>query len=145
MPILDLFDQIQVTEFVRRELRGDHPWRGRRRGPHDALGRGILPMRARTTAATSGSATRTSWASAWRRSSRRARLRSCGPTSRTSRERFMELVDIDEAHPVDPVEMLAIKSNDPNRRDEAQFDLAEKATAMATRNDQRTMGCAGRR
>jgi hypothetical protein len=138
MPMLDLYEQIQVTEFVKRnyeditraagggEDRSTNlgprilpmvPHRGRyvRIRYQDILGVGLAPFKAPGAA---------------------PQLWTHKPNLR---ERFMSMVDIDEAHPVDPVEMLAIKSNDPNRKEEAQFDLAEKATAMATRNDQRTM------
>jgi hypothetical protein len=138
MPMLDLYDQIQVTEFVKRNYEeitrgaggGEDrttslgprilpmvPHRGRhvRIRYQDILGVGLAPFKAPGAA---------------------PQLWTHKPNLR---ERFMSMVDIDEAHPVDPVEMLAIKSQDPNRREEAQFDLAEKATAIATRNDQRTM------
>jgi hypothetical protein len=136
--LLDLFDQIQVTEFVRQNYEQIARSAGGGEDRTTSYGERILPMRPHN-----GRHVRIRVQNIYGVGMAPFKSPGAAPQLWTHKpnlsEQFMELVDIDEAHPVDPVEMLAIKSNDPNRREEAQFDLAEKATAMATRNDQRTM------
>jgi hypothetical protein len=139
MPMLDLYDQITVTEFVRRNYeavtRSAAAEGGEDRNTN--LGRKVLPMVPHR-----GRHVRIRYADITGVGLAPFKAPGAAPMLWTRkpnlREQFMEMQDIDEAHPVDPVEMLAIKSNDPNRRDEAQFTLAENATAMAERNDNRT-------
>lgn len=134
---LDLFDQLVVTEFVKRE--------------YDAMVRG----------AGGGEDRRTSYGSRIlplvNHNGRHVRLRfqdilgyglaqfkspGAAPALWTFkpnlRETFMELVDIDEMHRIDPLEMLQLESPDPNVIDEAQWKLTERSNAMMTRNDLRT-------
>lgn len=138
MALLDLYDQIQVTEFVKRNYEQITRSAGGGEDRTTQLGPKILPMRAHR-----GRHVRVRYQDILGVGLASFKSPGAAPALWTHkpnlRERFMSMVDIDEAHPVDPIEMLAIKSNDPNRREEAQFDLAEKATAMATRNDNRTM------
>ena len=137
MAFLDLFDQVVVTEFVRREMDAlvrsagggedrttsllekilkQKPHQGRhvRVRYQDILGVGLAQLKAPGAA---------------------PQLWTHKPNLR---ETWMELVDIDEFHRIDPVDMLQLKSPDPNVIRQAQWDLGERGTAMATRNDQRT-------
>jgi hypothetical protein len=138
MPLLDLFDQIQVTEFVKRNYEEITRSAGGGEDRTTELGPRILPQVAHR-----GRHVRIRYQDITGVGLAPFKSPGAAPQLWTHkpnlRETFMEMVDIDEAHPVDPVEMLAIKSNDPNRREEAQFTLAETATAMAERNDNRTM------
>lgn len=138
MPLLDLYDQVQVTEFVKRNYEAITRSAGGGEDRTTSLGARIIPM-----VTHKGRTVRIRYQDTYGVGLASFKSPGAAPALWTHKpnlkERFMSMVDIDEAHPVDPVEMLAIKSNDPNRRDEAQYDLAEKATAMATRNDQRTM------
>lgn len=135
--ILDLFDQIQVTEYVRREYDQIARSAGGGEDRSTRLARRILPLRAHqgrhvririTDVLGVGLAQLKSPGAA-------PALWSAKPNLR---ELMVELVDIDEAHRYDPVDMLALKSNDPNFRRDAQHSFTEYATAMATRNEQRT-------
>lgn len=137
MAFLDLFDQVVVTEFVRRE--------------HEAIVRGAGGGEDRTTKLINRILPRT------RHDGRHVRLRfqdvlgvglapfkapGAAPALWTHkpnlREQNWELVDIDEFKRWDPVEMLQLKSPDPNVIREAQFQLADYATKMAERNENRT-------
>jgi len=137
MPLLDLLDQVQVTEYVRREYDAIARAAGGGEDRSTGLARRIMPMRAHQ--------------------SRHVRMRISdvlgvglaqlkAPGARPAlwsakpnlRDQLFELVDIDEGHRYDPLDVLALKSNDPNYRRDAQFDFTQYATAMATRNDQRT-------
>lgn len=53
-------------------------------------------------------------------------------------EKVIELVDIDEFHRVDPIEMLRLKSQDPNVLREAMWTLADRGSSLMSRNDLRT-------
>lgn len=136
--LLDLYDQIQVTEFVRTNYEQITRSAGGGEDRTTQLGPRILPQ-----VPHQGRYVRIRYADTLGVGLASFKSPGAAPALWTHkpnlRESFFSMVDIDEAHVVDPVEMLALKSNDPNRLQEAQFDLAEKATAMATRNDQRTM------
>lgn len=54
------------------------------------------------------------------------------------REQVIELVDIDEMHRIDPIDMLKFKSPDPNVVKEATWDLTARGAAMQDRNELRT-------
>lgn len=54
------------------------------------------------------------------------------------REEVIELVDIDEFHRIDPVEMLKMKSPDPNVQSELVWSIADRGADMADRNVLRT-------
>lgn len=56
----------------------------------------------------------------------------------TLREEVWELVDIDEMHRIDPVQMLALKSPDPNVMREATLSLTERGAMLQQRNELRT-------
>lgn len=137
MAFLDLFDQIVVTEFVKREFEGyarmldggedqvteygprilaqqNHNGRHVRVRYQDILGVGLAQFKAPGA---------------------QPALWTMKPNLR---ERFMEMVDIDEMHRIDPIEIMNLESPDPNVLDVAQISLADRATAMARRNDQRT-------
>lgn len=54
------------------------------------------------------------------------------------REEVIELVDIDEMHRIDPVQMLQLKSPDPNVLEEATLSLTQRGAALQERNELRT-------
>lgn len=137
MPFLDLYDQVVVTEFVRREyealVRGAGG--GEDRTTH------LLPKIMPTTPI-NGRHVRVRYQDILGVGLAQFKAPGAAPQlwtfKKNLREKFMEIVDIDEMHRVDPVEMLQIKSPDPNVVSEVQVSLSERATAMAERNDNRT-------
>lgn len=137
MPMLDLFDQIQVTEFVRREY--DALIRGAGGGEDrtTSYGRRIMPLRPHA-----GRHVRVRYQDVLGVGLAQLKAPGAQPALWTHkpnlRERFMEIVDIDEMTRWDPVEMLQLQSPDPNVVEEAQETLAQRSTAMQTRNEQRT-------
>jgi hypothetical protein len=54
------------------------------------------------------------------------------------REEVIELIDIDEFHRVDPIEMLALESPDPDVQAETAWNLADRGADLADRNSLRT-------
>lgn len=54
------------------------------------------------------------------------------------REEVVELVDIDEFHRVDPIDMLKLKSPDPNVQAETVWSIADRGADMTDRNVLRT-------
>lgn len=54
------------------------------------------------------------------------------------REEVMEIVDIDEMHRIDPIDMLKFKSPDPNVMKEAILDIQQRGATLQTRNELRT-------
>lgn len=54
------------------------------------------------------------------------------------REEVIELVDIDEYHRIDPIDMLKLKSPDPNVQAETVWSIADRGADMADRNVLRT-------
>jgi Phage major capsid protein E len=134
--LLDLFDQIQVTEFVRREYEAIVRGAG---GGEDRRTR-ILPQIMPTTTL-NGRHVRIRYQDILGVGLAQFKAPGAAPQlwthKKNLRERFMEIVDVDEMTRWDPVEMLQIKSPDPNVVAEAQETLAERSTAMAQRNDNR--------
>lgn len=137
MAILDLYDQIQVTEFVRREF--------------DALIRRDMGGEDRTTDLTrkilglrthNGRHVRIRYQDILGVGLAQFKAPGAAPALWTHKpnlkERFMEIVDIDEMTRWDPVEMLQLQSPDPNVVTEAQETLAQRGTHLQTRNEQRT-------
>lgn len=137
MPLLDLFDQIQVTEFVRREY--DNLVRGAGGGEDrtTSYGRRILGLRNHN-----GRHVRVRYQDILGVGLAQFKAPGAAPALWTHkpnlRESFMEIVDIDEMTRWDPVEMLQLQSPDPNVIAEAQDTLSQRSTAMQTRNEQRT-------
>jgi hypothetical protein len=135
--MLDLFDQIQVTEFVRREY--DALIRGAGGGEDrtTSYGRRILPVRNHE-----GRHVRVRYQDILGVGLAQFKSPGAQPALWTHkpnlRESFMEIVDIDEMTRWDPVEMLQLQSPDPNVVEQAQETLAQRSTAMQTRNEQRT-------
>lgn len=139
MAFLDLYDQIVVTEYVKREydalVRGAGGIQGEDRTTQYA--RRILPMRPHA-----GRHVRIRYQdilgvglAPFKSPGARPQLWTHKPNLR---ERFMEIVDIDEMSRWDPVRMLALKSPDPNFRKEAEFELSTTATGIQDRNENRT-------
>jgi hypothetical protein len=56
----------------------------------------------------------------------------------TLREEVWEIVDIDEMHRIDPVQMLSLKSPDPNVLREAQLSITQRGAMLQQRNELRT-------
>jgi hypothetical protein len=54
------------------------------------------------------------------------------------REEVIELIDIDEFHRVDPIEMLALESPDPDVQAKTAWSLAERGADLKDRNALRT-------
>lgn len=137
MPLLDLHDQIQVTEYVRREYDAIARSAGGGEDRSTGIVRRILPLkphegrhvRMRITDVLGVGLAQLKAPGA------RPALWNAKPNLR---DQLMELVDIDEAHRYDPIEMMALKSSDPNYRREAKYDFTQYATMLAQRNDQRT-------
>lgn len=138
MPMLDLFDQIQVTEYVRREydalVRGAGGGEDRSEGQ---LTRKILGLRNHN-----GRHVRVRYQDILGVGLAQFKAPGAAPALWTHkpnlRESFMEIVDIDEMTRWDPVEMLQLESPDPNVVEQARDTLAERSTALQTRNEQRT-------
>lgn len=137
MTFLDLFDQVVVTEFVRRNYEDIARSAGGGEDRTTSLIERILPTRSHN-----GRHVRVRIQDILGVGLAQFKAPGAAPALWTHkpnlREQFMELVDVDEMFRTDPVEMLKLKSPDPNVIREAQFDLAEKATALATRNATRT-------
>lgn len=137
MPFLDLFDQVVVTEFVKREYDALVRTAGGGEDRTTSYGSRVLPL-----TPINGRHVRVRYQDVLGTGLAQLKAPGAAPAlwtqKRNLRERFMELVDIDEMHRIDPIEMLQLKSPDPNTQSEAQWSLAERATAMATRNDLRT-------
>lgn len=137
MTFLDLMDQIVVTEFVKREYNQLVRGAGGGLDQRTSYGARILP-----TERIDGRHVRVRYQDIL--GTGLAQFKAPGATpalwthKRNLRERFMELVDIDEFHRIDPIDMLQLKSPDPNVIKEAQWSLADRATAMMERNDLRT-------
>lgn len=135
--MLDLFDQIQVTEFVRREYESLIRGAGGGEDRTTSLTRKILSLRNHN-----GRHVRVRYQDILGVGLAQFKSPGAQPALWTHkpnlRERFMEVVDIDEMTRWDPVEMLQIQSPDPNVATEAQETLAQRATYMQTRNEQRT-------
>lgn len=136
MPMLDLLDQIVVTEFVRREYEALVRGAGGGEDRSTSLIERIMP-----TEQINGRHVRIRYQEILGVGLAQFKAPGAAPQLWTHkpnlRERFMEIVDIDEFTRWDPVEMLALKSPDPNRLQEAQDSLAERSTYMAERNDNR--------
>lgn len=136
MAFLDLFDQVVVTEFVRREMDA----LVRSAGGGEDRNTQILP-RIMATKPVQGRHVRVRFQDILGVGLAQLKAPGAAPQLWTHkpnlRETWMELVDIDEFHRIDPIDMLQLKSPDPNVIREAQWGLAERATAMATRNDAR--------
>jgi hypothetical protein len=139
MPLLDLYDQIVVTEYVRREydalIRGwGTPMEEDRR---TKIGRRILSMRNHA-----GRHVRIRYQDIlgvglahFKAPGARPQLWTHKPNLR---ERFMEIVDVDEMTRWDPVRFMALQSPDPNTRKEAELELTDVATGIQQRNENRT-------
>lgn len=54
------------------------------------------------------------------------------------KEYVMEIADIDEFHRIDPVDMLKLKSPDPNVAEGAMLSIVERGANLQTRNEVRT-------
>lgn len=54
------------------------------------------------------------------------------------REEVITVQDIDEFHRIDPVDMLKLKSPDPNVAEEAMLSIVERGAALQQRNEDRT-------
>lgn len=134
---LDLFDQIQVTEFVRREYDAIVRSAGGGEDRTTQFGRKILGLKTHN-----GRHVRVRYQDILGVGMAQMKAPGAQPALWTHkpnlRERFMELADIDEMTRWDPVEMLRLKSPDPNVITEAQDSLAQRATDMYTRNELRT-------
>lgn len=134
---LDLFDQVQVTEFVRREY--DALIRGAGGGEDrtTSYGRRIMPLKNHN-----GRHVRVRYQDILGVGLAQFKAPGAQPALWTHkpnlRETFMEIADIDEMTRWDPVEMLQLQSPDPNVVAQAQDTLAERSTAMQVRNEQRT-------
>jgi hypothetical protein len=137
MPMLDLFDQIQVTEFVRREYDALIRSAGGGEDRTTSFGRKILSLKNHN-----GRHVRVRYQDILGVGLAQFKAPGAAPALWTHkpnlREKFMEIVDIDEMTRWDPVEMLKLKSPDPNVVEQAQDDLAQRAVDMQTRNEQRT-------
>lgn len=137
MTFLDLFDQVVVTEFVRRNYEDIARSAGGGEDRQTSLIERILPTKTHN-----GRHVRLRFQDILGVGLAQFKAPGAAPALWTNkpnlREQFMELVDIDEMFRVDPVEMLRLKSPDPNVLKEAQFDLQEKSTNMAIRNEQRS-------
>lgn len=137
MTFLDLYDQVVVTEFVRRNYEA----LVRQAGGGEDRTTQILPKIMPTTTI-NGRHVRVRYQDVVGVGMAPFKAPGAAPQlwtfKKNLRERFMEIVDIDEMHRVDPVEMLQLKSPDQNVVRETQTSLAERATAMAERNDNRT-------
>lgn len=55
------------------------------------------------------------------------------------REEVIELVDIDEFHRVDPIDMLQLQSPDPRAQAETAWTIADRGADMQDRNELRTL------
>jgi hypothetical protein len=137
MAFLDLFDQVVVTEFVKREYDAMVRSAGGGEDRTTSLIERILP-----TVPHAGRHVRIRYQDILGVGLAQFKAPGAAPALWTHkpqlREKFMELVDIDEFHRIDPIEMLQLKSPDPNVLQEAQWSLADRAVNMAQRNDLRT-------
>lgn len=139
MPMLDLYDQIQVTEFVRREyealIRSESASGGEDR--QTSYGRRIMPVRPHQ-----GRHVRVRFQDILGVGLAQFKAPGAAPAlwrrKPNLRESFMEIVDIDEFTRWDPLKMLQLKSPDPNVVQDMQQTLSDDATAMQVRNEQRT-------
>lgn len=136
--MLNLFDQVQVTEFVRREY--DAIIRNAGGGENRAeqnLGRRILGLRN-----TRSRHVRIRYQDILGVGLAQLKAPGAQPALWTHkpnlRETWMEVVDIDEFTRWDPIEMMQLRSPDNTLREQQVETLAERTTAMATRNEQRT-------
>jgi Phage major capsid protein E len=136
--MIDFFDQIQVTEFVRREhdalVRSAGGGEDRSR---QGLARRILGLRSHA-----GRHVRLRYQDILGVGLAQLKAPGAQPALWTHkpnlRETFMEVVDIDEFTRWDPIEMLQLKSPDPNVFEQTVETFTQRTTAMATRNEQRT-------
>lgn len=133
---LNIHDQTVVTELIRRE----HKAIRRQAGGdevHKEIGASILPtesvngrhikVRVQDVLPTGLASFKAPGAtpSLW---THRPRLK----------EQVLELVDIDEMHRIDPIEMLQLKSPDPNVVKEAVWEITKRGADMQDRNELRT-------
>lgn len=135
-PFLNIFEQTVVTELIKRE----HSRIRRQAGGdevHVEYGSRILPLQtvnSRHVKVRVQDVLPTGMAN--------FKAPGAAPTLWTHRpslrEQVIELVDIDEAHRIDPVEMLKLKSPDPNVVKEAVWGIVERGAAMQDRNELRT-------
>lgn len=137
MTFLDLFDQLVVTEFVKRNYAEISRNRGGGEDATTEYGPRILPQ-----VPLAGRHVRMRFQEILGVGMANFKAPGAHPSLWTHkpnlRETFMELVDIDEMHRIDPIDLMQLESPDPNVIRETQWDLAQRASDMAERNDLRT-------
>lgn len=135
--LLDIWDQGALTEFIKIHAETLRKQAGGEEGGFEFDGSEILPMHThngRTAKLRIKDAVPTGM----------AYLKAPGATpalwtkTQNLREEVIELIDIDEFHRVDPIQMLQMESPDPAIANEQVWTLADRAADQVDRNHLRT-------
>lgn len=133
----DIFEQTVVTEFIRREYESIARQAGGGEDRTTEYGARILPLRS-----VNGRHVKIRYQDIIPKGLAQFKAPGATPALWTFqpnlREKLIELVDIDEFHRIDPIDMLKLKSPDPNVLREAMTGLADRGAALMGRNDLRT-------